>query len=144
VGRPTKLTKARAERIVAAVGVGAPRHVAAQSAGIARSTLQQWLARGESSNAPQLYRRFAEDLREAEAGREVEALQNIAAAAREDWRADAWYLTHARDGYSKRHELSGPAGGPIAVEGTWDLSKLTERELVTLQALAEKAERGDG
>jgi hypothetical protein len=145
VGRPPKLTKARSERIVAAVRAGAPRHVAAAAAGVARSTLQNWLMKGEAANASATYKAFAEDLRAAEASREIAALQNIARAAGEDWRADAWWLQHgpARERYARvdHHQISGPDGEPLALDGGWDLSALSDKELAAFQRIAEKAQR---
>ena len=38
--------------------------------------------------------------------REIEALGTIRAAARQDWRAEAWWLEHARDGYGKTTDLA--------------------------------------
>jgi predicted membrane metal-binding protein len=147
MGPPIKLTKERSERIVAAVCAGATRDVAAQSAGIVRSTLQAWIVKGEAKDAAKLYAEFVEALREAEAAREVEALQNIRAAAAEDWRADAWYLERgpARNRYGRvdRHEISGADRGAIAVAGGWDLSNLTEEELATYQELTEKVQGDD-
>jgi hypothetical protein len=140
MARPSKLSKARAERIIAATRAGAPRHVAAQAAGIARSTLQSWIAKGEAGG-PKTYRDFAADLRRAEADAEIFAVGIVRQAMRGDWKAAAWFLEHARPGYAKRHEVSGPDGEAIALAGGWDISKLSDKELRNLQHLAEKAER---
>lgn len=149
MGRPVKLTDARANLIVEAVAAGAPRHIAAQAAGIGRSTLQSWLVKGEASDAPAKspYRRLAEAVRQAEANCEVIALGEIASAATEDWRAAAWWLQHgpARERYAKidQHRISGPDGEVLSIEGGWDLSALSEKELAALQKIAEKAQRRD-
>lgn len=138
-----KLTKARSERIVAAVRVGCPRHVAAAAAGVGKSTLQSWLARGEAKNAPRAYRDFAQNVRAADADAEIGALAVIRNAMGEDWEAASWFLEHARPGYAKRTEISGPDGEAIAFEGGWDISKLSDRDLASLQRLAEKASNED-
>lgn len=140
-----KLTAARSKAICAAVRCGASRAVAAEAAGVSKSSLQNWLVKGEAANASATYKTFAEDLRAAEAGREVEALQNICRAAGEDWRADAWWLQHgpARERYARvdHHQISGPDGEPLDLDGGWDLSALSDRELAALQRIAEKAQR---
>jgi hypothetical protein len=146
VGRPAKLTKSRSDRIIEAVRNGAPRQVAAQAAGIAKSTLQTWLVKGEAADAPatSMHRRFAEGLRQAEAEREIAALGDIATAATKDWRAAAWWLQHgpARERYAKvdQHRISGPDGEALKIDGGWDLSALSEKELAALQAIAVKAQ----
>ena len=56
---------------------GAHREQAAQAAGIARSTFQAWLARGETSDAPVRFQNFAAEVREAEASFEVAAVAVI-------------------------------------------------------------------
>jgi hypothetical protein len=145
-GRPDKLTSAVHDRIVAAVRAGAHREQAAQAAGVARSTLQAWLARGEASDAPVRFQKFAAEVREAEATFEVGAAAVISRAAiAGDWRAQAWLLERrhpARWGRRTSHEQSGPEGGPIAVADKFDLSKLTAGELETLQEMMERAHGG--
>ena len=79
--------------------------------------------------------------REQEA--QAAAVAVITRAARDgDWRAQAWLIERrhpSRWGRRTSHELTGPEGGPIAVEEKLDLSKLTAGELETLQALLERA-----
>jgi hypothetical protein len=135
-GRPTKLTAKAAERIVAAVRAGATRQVAAEVAGVARSTLQLWVAKGQGTRAPKAHRDLVEQLTAAVAQREVQAHAHIARAGTTDWRADAWYLAYVR-GYrlTSRHELTGPDGGPLEVVGDalGDLSRLNEQQLDQLR-----------
>jgi hypothetical protein len=52
---------------VDAVRAGAHREQAAQAARIARSTLQAWPARGDASDVPVRFQKFAAAVREAEA-----------------------------------------------------------------------------
>jgi Homeodomain-like domain len=110
VGRPDSLTEDAERRIVQAVRAGATREVAARAAGCSRRRLQRWLARGGGGDAPDHFRRLAEQVDQAGAPREVEALARIAVAGRDDWRAEAWYLRYVA-GYPDRHELTGPDGG---------------------------------
>jgi hypothetical protein len=140
IGRPTKLSAQRSERIVAAVRAGASQQVAAEAAGVARSTLRLWLAKGRSARASKAHRELVEAVERAGAQREVQAHAHIARAGAEDWRAEAWYLMYVR-GYrhTARHELTGPDGGPVALAGDalGDLSLLSERQLAQLAELME-------
>jgi hypothetical protein len=70
-GRPSKLTPEIAERIVAAVGVGAPLRLAAAHGGIGERTLHRWLAAGEQSSRG-AYRQFWQRVEAARAGYFVE------------------------------------------------------------------------
>jgi transposase len=146
-GRPGKLTAAVQARIVDAVRAGSRREEAAAAAGIARSTLQGWLARGEAANAPARFQNFAAAVRQADAEWEVAAVEAIGSAAADgDWRALAWLLERRRPerwGRTTRLEHSGPEGGPIAVEDKLDLSKLDAAELASLQHLLERADGRD-
>jgi hypothetical protein len=146
-GRPDGLTTDVHKRIVEAVRLGAHFEEAGAAAGISRSTLHRWLARGDATNAPQRFRTFLEAVRQAEAEHELEALRSIdRAAAAGDRRAQAWKLERrypARWGRQTRHELTGPEGEPLAVrqEDSWDTAKLSDRELAVLQELVEKMGR---
>src|SRR4051812_33024674 len=96
-GRPEKLTAAVQAAIVDAVRAGSRREAAAQAAGIAKSTLQGWLARGEAAGAPVRFQNFAAAVRQADAAWEVAAVEGIGrAAANGDWRAQAWLLERRR------------------------------------------------
>jgi hypothetical protein len=147
-GRPGKLTARRQRAIVDAIRRGAHRAQAAEAAGIARSTLQGWLSRGELDDARGRYREFAEAVRTAEAQAELEALKSIERAAAEgDWRAKAWILERRfpeRWGRQTRHQVSGPDGQPVELRGSdvlGDLSKLSEPELDQLAELLERTHR---
>lgn len=146
-GRPEKLTPGVQARIVDAVRAGATREQAAGAAGIAKRTLQRWLAAGESARPRVRFARFARALREAEDAMIVDAVQGIQASAQEgDWRARAWLLERrwpATWGKRSAHELSGPGGEPLELGGVdLDLSKLSNAELSTLIRLTEKAHPG--
>src|SRR5918995_2427425 len=107
VGRPDGLTEEAERLVVQAVRAGATREIAARTAGVSRRTVQRWLARGDADDAPDHFRRVAEAVERAGAQREVEALERIAIAGRDDWKAEAWYLRYVA-GYPDRHEHSGP------------------------------------
>lgn len=91
VGRPEKLTAELRGRIVAAVRAGADFGVAARAAGVSRSTLARWRARGAGERAGP-YRELHEALVRAEAECEVRQLVLINRAAEHNFRAAAWLL----------------------------------------------------
>ena len=69
MARPTKLDDIRAKRLINAIAEGASLAGAARSAGIAESTLFDWLARGRDGEAP--FAEFSERLTKAEGETEV-------------------------------------------------------------------------
>jgi hypothetical protein len=145
-GRPDGLTTDVHKRIVEAVRLGAHFEEAGAAAGISRSTLHRWLARGDATNAPQRFRTFLEAVPgrgRARAGgtsldRPGRGGRRLAAQA---WKLERRYP--ARWGPQTRHELTGPEGEPLAVrqEDSWDTAKLSDRELAVLQELVEKMGR---
>ncbi len=64
MARPTKLDDIRCKRIVDAIAAGVSQAGAARMAGIAESTLQNWIARGRDGEP--MYEEFVERLRKAE------------------------------------------------------------------------------
>ena len=92
-GRPVLLSDEIADQIVTMLRAGNAATVACRAAGIGRRTFGDWMKRGESRltrDAP--FREFRERVNEARAEAEARAVTLIATAAREDWRAAAWYL----------------------------------------------------
>jgi len=128
----SKLTPAVHKRLVTALSAGCFRIVAAEAAGIHRTTLYGWLERGEADHEAGLQTAYASlfaAVLVAEANAEVVAVETIREASPDDWRAAAWYLERR---YQDRW------GGKIAVEHsgtvTHDLSGLTDSELDELEA----------
>lgn len=77
---------------------GSWRNVACRRVGIDPKTLRNWLTYAEKGDERYLPVRAA--ILEAEAEVELEAVRRIGAAAREDWKADAWWLEKR---YPKRY-----------------------------------------
>jgi hypothetical protein len=118
MARPTKLTRARHDRIVQAVRAGNYREASARAVGIVPSTLYAWLERGETEPSG-IYREFVEDVEEAEGQAEVYAAAVIRQAMREDWRAAATFLERRYPARWRRRsstDLTGKDGGPIATQ----------------------------
>jgi hypothetical protein len=84
------LSPGRHKIIVEHLRAGHYRSVAADAAGVSRVSLWTWLRRGEAGEEP--YAALYLEVTAAEAEAEAEALANVRVAAREDWRAAAWYL----------------------------------------------------
>jgi hypothetical protein len=94
VGRPSKLTESRMEKLIEALQSGSYRIDACRTAGIHYNTLLAWEKKGESQKSGE-YAEFLEALRIAEAEAVVSNVEVITTAAqRGDWRAAAWFLEH--------------------------------------------------
>lgn len=90
MSRPIKLTPEVHERICALVRAGNFRETASAAAGIDARTLRNWLRRGAEGEEP--FATFSTDLDEAETVAEARNVAIIGAAAKDDWRAAAWWL----------------------------------------------------
>jgi transposase len=111
MGAPSKLDDLVAQRIVAAVEVGAPWYMAAAAGGIAPSTLREWKQRARDGEEP--YAAFLARLQKAEAAGAVAMLDVIQNAAREGtWQAAAWTLERR---YPKQFALRRPEPQPLTV-----------------------------
>lgn len=143
MGRPCKLTPALQEMILEAVRDGAYAEQAAAAAGIDRSTFFRWLAQGRDATSGK-FREFSIAIATAEAAAELDAAKTLKTAFDGgDWRAAITYLERKfpeRWGKRERHELSGPAGGPIQVDASLkvDLSKLSDEDLERLDEIDAK------
>ena len=88
VGRPTKRTPERQQRLLSALAAGNTRTAACHYAGITRETLSSWLER---------FSEFSDAVKKAEADAEVRHVANIAKAAADGtWQASAWWLERRR------------------------------------------------
>jgi len=135
VGQPTKLTPERHDRIVNGIRQGNYISVSAEYGGVSYATVNNWMNRGEAEQArlsypnvkplkrEAIYLQFFEDVTRARAEAELRNVLLIQTAAREDWRAAAWYLEHSfteRWGSKQKIEHTGAGGGPIQVENMSD------------------------
>lgn len=118
----SKFTAARRNAIIEALGRGHPLRTAAAMAGVDRSTVYDWLERGEKAGPDSAYRRFYEDVERAQATVVDTALAHIRDAMPDDWRAAMTYLERRfPDEFTKRErrEISGPKDGPVEVVVQW-------------------------
>jgi hypothetical protein len=89
-GRPTLYSDALGDRICMWIAAGMPIAASCAHEGIGRATFYDWRSRGALGVEP-----FATFLRAVEvalARSEVAVMQSVVAAAREDWKAGAWWL----------------------------------------------------
>lgn len=94
IGRPSKFTPERCERIVNDISRRVPYELAAEANGICEATLYDWLNTGKVHQLEGLdteFTRFSESIKRAELNRVLEHTDMIAAKP-ERWQADAWLL----------------------------------------------------
>lgn len=94
-GRPTKLSDEITQTICEHLREGGYAETAAAAAGVSKSTFYEWMARGDAAGAKKVdepYRIFRARIEEARAMGETVRVQQIADAAKNDWRAAAWML----------------------------------------------------
>ena len=91
MGRPTKLTKQIQQTIVEYVQKGNYVETAAAAAGINKSTLYDWLKKGQQ-NKKGIYTDFSNALEKAMAESEIADLKKLNIHGREHWQAVAWRL----------------------------------------------------
>lgn len=93
------------EKIISALRAGNYIEAACRYAGVSERVYYTWCKRGREEAAriaageepdphEARYLQFERDATRARGGAEVEAVAMIKQAAREDWRAAAWYLEH--------------------------------------------------
>src|SRR5665811_2371089 len=94
VGRPSKLTESRMEKLIEALRSGSYRIDACRTAGIHYNTLLAWEKKGEDEQSGENVE-FLDALRKAEAEAVITNVEVITRAAQDgDWKAAAWFLEH--------------------------------------------------
>ena len=127
VGRPTKLTKDRADRYIATLMIGGTHKSAASAAGVDEATTQRW--RNENAG-------FAARVDDAIPARERAWCQTIHAAIRKgDARMALAMLerTNPND-YGRRTRIEGPVelGGSVKLELGKHMDEMTREQLEKL------------
>jgi hypothetical protein len=144
MGRDTKLTPERSQKIVDAIRLGNYAVVACQLAGVDDSTFYRWMEKGEDKlddhgkliEPDPLYRDFRESVRRAEAEAEALAVRTVVVASRSDPNVAIKLLERRwpkrwRQQYTA--EVTGSDGGPIAIEIARTLEGMTDAELDALK-----------
>lgn len=125
VGRPTLLDDERAERIIKAIRNGGSRNAAAEAAGVDRSTLFEWIARGRKGEAP--FNDFVDRIKRAESVAENAMVRVVRKAARMGtWQAAAWWLERRR---SKQYALKRDMKVELKRELSEDEARAKYKEL---------------
>lgn len=102
-GRPSKFTAETRGKILEALRAGNFREVAAQYAGVARSTFCHWMQSAEPE-----FVAFREEVERAEQAAEVRAVALVMSAAAQDPKHAQWWLERKfpdRWGRKDRHEI---------------------------------------
>ncbi len=150
MARPSRLTPRLREQIALAVSSGTSYRAAAQSAGVAESTLHSWLARGRAEQGARRgapgerpYVKLLEAVEEASARAEVRAAALISRAAENDWRAAAWFLERRDpETFGRRLAVEHTGDDPVTIDALLD--GCSDEELEVLQAVATRARRRPG
>tara|TARA_B100000287_G_C20619006_1_gene775212 strand:+ start:971 stop:1630 length:660 start_codon:yes stop_codon:yes gene_type:complete len=145
MSRREKLNEERETRILQAIKLGGTYQIAAENAGIARSTLYYWLQKGAKQQKG-MYRTFLDRFKKAEAAAALAALVNINRASQNgDVKASIWLLERRRK-YGK--ESQHPTIDEIISDKEEEPMIMSPVEIMTKQATnlrraiakAEKAE----
>lgn len=89
-GRPTRYSDALGDRICMWIAGGMPIATSCMQEGIGRATFYDWKARAKVGEEP--FATFFRAVDQALARSEVAVMQSVVAAARENWKAGAWWL----------------------------------------------------
>jgi hypothetical protein len=118
VGRPTKRTPEREQRLLDALAAGNTRNAACDYAGITRETFSQWRER---------FADFSDRVKKAESSAEVRHVAQIAKAASEGvWQASAWWLERRRpDDWARRFEPELTTATAVQVNIAFDRTDAT-------------------
>lgn len=137
--RPTKLNDDTKEKVITAIKAGSYVETAAAFAGIAKSTLYEWLRKGANEKEG-IYRQFAEEVEQALAHADVRDIGIIAAAAQKGvWQAAAWRLERKHpDQWGRRQVIQVGTGDEALKTQEIDLANFTDEELDMLEKLLKK------
>jgi len=137
-GRKSKFTAPVKTRIIEALRAGTTYEIAAQYAGISRSTLYEWIKKGEQTTTGS-YRTFYDNIKKAEAEGAVVHLGTISQASKKDWKAAAWLLER-RHGYSKEGVIRSDDREAKEIELPSNMLELLRMQARELKASMMKAE----
>lgn len=117
MGRKSKLTEERQERILQAIRAGNYIETAALHAGISEGTFHRWMQEGERAKTGKK-REFYEAVKKARADAETRTVAIISNAMPTSWQAAAWWLERSfPDRWGRNvHEHRGKDGGPVQHE----------------------------
>jgi hypothetical protein len=135
-GRRSKFCPAIQDQIIKAFSVGASYEIAAQSAGIARSTLANWMQKGRNQKSGQ-YKSFLERCHVALGEGAISQLKTIDDASKKDWRAAAWKLERCWGLTRDNANNSNVKNEPVALED--NPKEALKNQAMDLKAAANQA-----
>lgn len=116
-GRKHKLTPELTKKIASIIAKGNTAKTACHLVGIGTTTYYRWLRTADEPKARKEFREFKEAIEKAEAFAAAKRIEVITKAMDAGtWQAAAWWLERRQPdewGLKRRHEISGPDGGPI-------------------------------
>lgn len=123
-GRPPKLTPELIAKIAEVVRAGCYLDTASRYCGVSKASFHDWMKRGHEQKRG-IYRQFLDALEQAQAAADVRDHARLMKAGEKDWRSIAEHLRLRNpDRYSRRTELTGPGGKPVAVQTSVEASLL--------------------
>lgn len=116
MGRPSKLTPERQQKLADAIRAGNYYETACTYAGIDYSTFRLWMTAGEKATRGKFFE-FFETITRAESEAEARAVALWQKAMPEDWRAAQMFLERRHpDRWGKQDRLDLKQSGKVAVE----------------------------
>lgn len=147
------------DAVVRAVQAGASVELAAESVGVSKQTVYNWISRGEEWADPPVYTRgklkgepkpipegervyvdFLDAFTRARASGKVWHVANIRRQAEDDWRASAFFLERSDPENWARRDKHHVTGDGSFAPAPVDLSKLSKAEVEKLEELLGKAQ----
>jgi hypothetical protein len=139
-GRHTKLTPDVQQRILSYIRGGAFEWVAAEAAGIGKSTFYRWLQEGEAADSGS-YHDFWLEVRKARAQSRVAAEAEVRRDNPLAWlRYGPGRQRPDEPGWTESHEIAGPDAGPLeirAIDYRTVLAPLAPRKVGDLEGQGE-------
>lgn len=140
----TLLTPEVQDRILVLIRKGHFSSTAANAAGVAAATVNEWLKRGRQPNPDEPFGAFAVAYAQAEAEAEAKTIALIDDAAKDQWQAAAWKAARRwPERWANKDrtqvELSGQNGGAIHVS----LDDIAQAMGAITQNAVEKDDGGD-
>lgn len=131
MARPSLITEEHVDRARAEVASGVSFEAVASRLGIGRSTLFEWIKRGEESDDPEdIYARFAAEVRAGESDFEASMVESVTGESgkKGEWPRFSWMLERrfpTRYGARQKIEHTGADGGAIKVDAGKLLASLS-------------------
>ncbi len=122
--------------IIGALKMGATYKLACDAAGIAQSTLFDWISQGEADPENSPYREIPKLVKQASAFRAGKALARIDRAGEHDWRAEEFILKYRYNEHFQLHkavEITGRDGGPVQLDVAVQALEMLKEQVSKMQ-----------